>query len=207
MGAGIVFAQQQKKNAANPAAEKAAQESIRSIEMDSPLPGDNIQCIGTDHKQYTLRSQLTQKGLLVMFSCNTCPYVIKGQARTKEMMEYARKKGLGMVIINSNEAQREGDDAFEAMIDYAARQQYTVPYILDNNGKLAEAFGATRTPEVFLFNPGGRLVYKGAMEDNPADPASSKIMYLKNAIDNMEAGKTIDPASTRSIGCTIKRKA
>lgn len=205
LGAGFIYAQQKKTT--KPPADKTAQETIRSIEMDSPIPADNVQCIGADHKQYTLRSQLTKKGLLVMFSCNTCPYVIKSQARTKEIMAYAQKIGLGMVIVNSNEAQREGDDAYEAMVDYSLRQQYTVPYILDNNGKIAEGFGATRTPEVFLFNPEGRLVYKGAMEDNPADPASSKAMYLKNAIDNLVAGKTISPNSTKSIGCTIKRKA
>lgn len=206
LGAGIIYAQQ-KKAAPKPPADKTTQESIRSIEIDSPIPADNVQCIGTDHKQYTLRSQLTAKGLLVMFSCNTCPYVIKSQARTKEIMEHAQKLGLGMVIVNSNEAQRNGDDAYEAMVDYSLRQHYSVPYILDANSKIAEAFGATRTPEVFLFNPEGRLVYKGAMEDNPADPANSKAMYLKNAMDNLTAGKTIDPTSTRSIGCTIKRKA
>lgn len=207
LGAGFIYAQQKKTNAKPPAADNARKENASSIEIDAPIPADNVQCIGTDHKQYTLRSQLTKKGLLVMFSCNTCPYVVKSQARTREIMAYAQELGLGMVIVNSNEAQRDADDAYQAMIDYSLRQQYSVPYLLDVNSKLAEAFGATRTPEVFLFNPEGRLVYKGAMEDNPADPATSKVMYLKNAIDNLIAGKTITPNSTKSIGCSIKRKA
>lgn len=159
----------------------------------------------TDKKDVSLSSAKTKKGLIVMFSCNTCPYVIKSQQRTIEVMKYAREKGIGMVIVNSNEAKRDGEDSYKAMAKYAKEQGYDVPYIVDEKSQLADAFGATRTPEVFLFNSEGKLVYKGAMEDNPSNPSESKEMFLKNAIDNMLAGKTIDPNTTKSIGCTIKR--
>jgi hypothetical protein len=77
--------------------------------------------------------------------------------------------------------------------------------VADDNSKLADAFGASHTPEVFLFDGNGKLVYKGAMEDSPSDPSNSKQMYLKNAIKSMIAGATPDPNSTKSIGCAIKR--
>jgi len=133
--------------------------------------------------------------------------VIKSQARTKEVMKYAQEKGIGMVIINSNEAQRDEADSYNAMVKYAKAQGYKVPYLVDEHSELADMYGATHTPEVFLFNGNKELVYKGAMEDNPSNPGSSKQMFLKNAINNMLAKKAIDPNSTKSIGCSIKRNS
>jgi hypothetical protein len=109
-----------------------------------------------------------------------------------------------MVIINSNMAQRGDVDSYDQMIRYANDQKYTVPYLRDE-GQLVEAFRATHTPEVFLFNNEGNLVYKGAMEDNPSDPAKSKKFYLNDAIVSMVDGKPIEVKSTRSIGCSIKK--
>jgi hypothetical protein len=110
-----------------------------------------------------------------------------------------------MVILNSNQAYREKDDSYSAMKAYGKEQGYTVPYVLDEGSTLADAFGATRTPEVFLFDKNGKLVYKGAMEDNPSSPAESKEMYLKDAIMKMQSGLAPDPSTTKSVGCSIKR--
>jgi thioredoxin-related protein len=195
LGIGSVLAQN--KTAA------PATDAQHSLDINATLPGGNISMIGTDHKQYTLNDVMTKKGLLVMFSCNTCPYVIKSQPRTKEMIALAQKNGLGIAIINSNIGQRNEQDSYDAMIKYATEQGYTVPYLVDD-GPMVTAFGATHTPEVFLFNAGGTLVYKGAMEDNPSDPGKSSKFYLKDAINNLAANKTINPNTTHSIGCTIK---
>lgn len=196
LGTGSLFAQ--KGGAKAPAADVQ-----HSIDINTTLPGGNISMMGTDHKQYTLNDIMTKKGLLVMFSCNTCPYVIKSQPRTKEMIQLAQKNGIGIAVINSNIAQRGDQDSYEAMVKYASEQGYSIPYLVDD-GPIVTAFGATHTPEVFLFNSDGALVYKGAMEDNPSDPAKSSKFYLKDAIGNMIAKKTINPQSTHSIGCTIK---
>lgn len=183
-----------------------AQNNIESIGLGShiPLADRKMKSVGKE-SMVALKQSTTKNGLLVMFSCNTCPYVIKAEVRTSEMMKYVAEKGIGMVIVNSNEAYRAKEDAPDEMAKYAKAQRYTVPYIIDENSVLADAFGATRTPEVFLFDGGGKLVYKGAMEDNPSSPAESTQMYLKSAIDNMLSGDTIDPNSTKSIGCSIKR--
>ncbi|RYE24300.1 MAG: thioredoxin family protein [Sphingobacteriales bacterium] len=180
-------------------------QTVQSLEIGKEVPMSDAKMKSVDKKEVTLGSARTQYGLLVMFSCNTCPYVIKSQARTKEVMDYARGKGIGMVIINSNEGQRQGADSYDAMTRYAKKEGYNVPYVLDEGSKVADAFGASRTPEVFLFDGEGKLIYKGAMEDNPSEPTASTQMFLKSAIDNMLSKKPIDPNNTKSVGCSIKR--
>ncbi len=182
-----------------------AQNNIKSIEIGATIPMADKAMKSTDGKTITLEKAKTNEGLLVMFSCNTCPYVIKSEARTKEMMAYATEKKIGMVIINSNEAKRGDEDSDKEMAKYAKKMGYKVPYVIDEKSAVADAFGATRTPEVFLFDGNGKLMYKGAMEDNPSNPSESKNMFLKDAIDKMVVGQAPDPNSTKSIGCTIKR--
>ena len=185
--------------------EGIAQNATIKMPIGSSIPMAKEEFASVNDKTISLEKMRGKNGLLVMFSCNTCPYVIKSQPRTREMMAYAAERGIGMVIINSNEGYRNDEDSPEAMAAYAEKQEYKVPYVIDEKSKLADAFGATRTPEVYLFDATGKLLYKGAMEDNPANPSESKQLFLKNAIDNMLAGASIDPNSTKSIGCSIKR--
>lgn len=184
----------------------AAQHTIESLPIGSKIPLSEKILPAVNGNPVSLEKARSHNGLLVMFSCNTCPYVIRSQKRTAEMMKYAFEKGIGMVIINSNEAQRNDEDAPDAMKKYAQKQHYRVPYLIDENAEFADAFGATRTPEVFLFDAGGKLVYKGAMEDNPANPEESKVIYLRKAIDYMLTGNDMEPNTTKSIGCSIKRR-
>ena len=158
-------------------------------------------------KEISLKDAKKEAGLLVMFSCNTCPYVIKNQGRTKEISTYAQQKGLGVILINSNEGQRDDDDAFTAMQAYAKRQGYKWHYVVDTDSKLADAFGATRTPEVYLFNKENKLVYHGAIDDNPGNEKAVGRLHLKTAIDEMVSGKAVAVATSRSVGCGIKRKS
>ena len=177
------------------------------LNIGDDLPGKTISMKNATGKDMTLGQAVSHGGLLVMFSCNTCPYVIKNQAATKQAMEYANKRQITVVVINSNEAKRDGDDSYAAMKKYAADNGYNTPYLVDQNSKLADLFGANHTPEIFLFDGNAKLVYKGAMNDNPADPAAVKEVYIEKAIDAMMAGKPANPGSTKSIGCSIKRKA
>ena len=182
-----------------------AQNNITSLELGAEIPLADLKMKSVEKNDVSLADVKTNNGLLVIFSCNTCPYVIKAQERTKEMLAYAAEKGIGPIVINSNEAQRDDEDSYKAMVRYAKVQAYKVPYVVDQASKVADAFGATRTPEVFLFDGNGTLMYKGAMEDNPANPAESTQLYLKNAIDQISIGLLPEPASTKSIGCGIKR--
>ena len=143
---------------------------------------------------------------MVMFSCNTCPVVHKYESRTVEICKKALENNIGVILLNPNEAYREKGDSYLDMQEYAKKLGYNWNYVLDNNSIMADAFGATRTPEIFLFNSNGKLAYHGAIDDN-ANSADAAISYMKPAIENLKAGKKIEPEKTKSVGCTIKRKA
>ena len=156
-------------------------------------------------KEITLKDSKKANGLLVVFSCNTCPFVIKHEAAIKDMIKQTADAKIGYVIINSNEAKRDGDDSFDAMKKYAASQGYDFPYTADVNSVLADAFGATRPPEAFLFDKNLKLVYKGAFTDD-SDPANATKFFLKDAVNALKDGKEVPVSSAKSVGCSIKRK-
>lgn len=172
--------------------------------LNSPLPMADEKMKDVSGKEVSLNTSKTAKGLLVIFSCNTCPYVKLSESRIKEILDNCIKQGIGCIIINSNEAQRSEEDSFDEMVKYAASQKYTCSYVVDANSKLADAFGATRTPQCFLFNNKG-LVYKGAIDDNVKDPSLVKVHYLQDAIDALSKNEIPKLQETKSIGCTIKR--
>jgi len=172
--------------------------------LNAPLPMADEKMKDVSGKEVSLNTAKTAKGLLVIFSCNTCPYVKLSESRIKEISDDCLKQGIGCIIINSNEAQRAEEDSFDAMAKYAASQKLACSYVVDANSKLADAFGATRTPQCFLFNAKG-LIYKGAIDDNVKDPALAKTHYLKDAIDALAKNETPKLQETKSIGCTIKR--
>lgn len=175
------------------------------LPLGSTMPKAEVKMKDVSGKEVSLQDAKTSKGLLVMFSCNTCPYVIKNQDRTNEVCKYAQDNGIGVAILNSNEAKRSADDSFDDMKSYAKDQGYKWYYLVDNNSALADAFGANRTPECFLFNGEGKLVYHGAIDDNPSDAGAVSRKHLIMAIDEMKTGKDISVKQTKSVGCTIKR--
>jgi thioredoxin-related protein len=179
--------------------------AIEPLAIGADMPKADAKMKDISGKEISLKEAQKKNGLLVMFSCNTCPYVIKNQERTKEVCAYAMKQGLGVVIVNSNEKLRDDDDSYEAMKNYAKEQGYSWHYVVDKNSELADAFGANRTPENFLFNAQGKLVYHGAIDDNPNDATSVSRKHLKEAIDELAGGKEISVKTSRSVGCTIKR--
>jgi len=177
------------------------------LPIGSPMPKGNVKMKDISGKIVSLDDVKTTNGLLVMFSCNTCPYVVKNQGRTKELFEYIQTKQIGGIILNSNEGARNNEDSYKAMQKYAADQGYKWYYVLDSNNELADAFGANRTPECYLFNKEGILVYHGAIDDNPADDSKVSRSHLKEAINEMLDGKNVSITESRSIGCGIKRKS
>jgi peroxiredoxin len=179
--------------------------AVDPLPIGSSVPKADLKIKTTEGKEITLNDAKSKNGLLVMFSCNTCPVVKKNQSRTIEVCSFASKKGIGVVILNSNEASRGDGDSFEDMQTYAKDQNYAWNYAVDKNSQLADAFGASRTPEVFLFDKAGKLVYHGAMDDNPTDAASVGRKHLMVAMDEMLEGKEVSVKQSRSVGCGIKR--
>ena len=177
-----------------------------SLPIGSAMPKANVKLKDISGKEVSVSEVKKEKGVLVMFSCNTCPYVIKNQQRTVAIAAYAQKNNVGVIILNSNEGQRNDDDSYDAMKAYAKEQNYTWHYVVDKNNELADAFGANRTPECFLFDKDLKLVYHGAIDDNPADADNVKRHHLQEAITELTAGKEVSVKESRSMGCGIKRK-
>ena len=167
----------------------------------------------TNGDMVTLDGIKKQNGCLVIFSCNTCPFVVGNeeramegwQGRYNEIKEYCDKYKIGMILVNSNEAKRNNGDNMDDMIDQVTEQNFTATYALDENHQLADAFGAMTTPHVYLFDGNWILRYKGLIDDNYEQANKVKEPYLKKAIKSMAKGKEIETASTKSIGCSIKR--
>ncbi|MGZ5189567.1 MAG: thioredoxin family protein [Flavisolibacter sp.] len=179
--------------------------NISELPIGSEMPKADVKMKDVSGKEVTLKDATKKNGLLVMFTCNTCPYVIKNQERTKEICKYASENNIGVVLVNSNEAQRDDDDSFDAMKSYAKDQGYSWYYTVDTKSELADAFGAKRTPEVFLFNKENKLVYHGAIDDNPSNAGSVNRKHLKEAIGEVVKGKDVSVKMSKSVGCSIKR--
>jgi len=177
---------------------------MSSLPIGSSIPKAEIRVKDVSGKAVSLQQAKGANGLLVMFSCNTCPYVIRNQGRTKAVCVYAGQRQIGVILLNSNESSRDGGNSFADMQSYAKGQDYQWYYALDDNAELAGAFGASRTPECFLFDKNGILVYHGAIDDSPGDPSSVKRHHLQAAIDEMLDGKPVTVKETRSVGCSIR---
>jgi len=176
------------------------------LNIGDKAPKQSLELPSINGNKVTLDGLKAENGLLVIYSCNTCPWVIAWEDRYNEIYKECEELGLGFVLVNSNEAKREGDDSLDAMKEHAKEKGYMdFAYVVDKNHELADAFGATKTPDVFLFDADMTLVYKGAIDDNSKNKDAVENPYLKNAIKAVSQGKKADPAETKALGCSIKR--
>ncbi len=179
---------------------------LEQIAIGDKAPATDLELIDLNGTATSLNDLKMENGLCVIFSCNTCPYVLAWEDRYNEIEGICKSNNVGFVLVNSNEAKRECDDSLEEMKAHAKEKGYgDYAYVIDKDHKLADAFGATKTPDVFLFNSDMSLVYKGAIDDNKKDRHMVLHPYLKKAIDAMTRGQKIDPESTKAVGCSIKR--
>lgn len=175
------------------------------LPIGSELPKATLKMQDVSGKEISIKDVAKDKGVLVMFSCNTCPYVVKNQQRTVQVASLAEKLNVGVIVLNSNEAQRSSDDSYSSMKAYAKDQQYKWNYVIDKNSEMADAFGANRTPECFLFDKNLKLVYHGAIDDNPTDETAVGRHHLQEALQQLSEGKDVTVKESKSVGCTIKR--
>ncbi|MEZ4916558.1 MAG: thioredoxin family protein [Chitinophagales bacterium] len=180
-------------------------EKYPTLELGAQMPMKGYVMMNVNGDKYELGNAKREKGTLVVFSCNTCPFVIQWEDRYPEIEQIAKATGVEFILVNSNAAKREGDDSFEAMKEHAEAQNYTMPYLVDESSKLANAFGAKTTPHVFLFNADGVLVYKGAIDDNSKSRNEVKEWYLNTALKQLASGREITTPESAAKGCSIKR--
>uniref|UniRef100_UPI0032166647 redoxin domain-containing protein n=1 Tax=uncultured Draconibacterium sp. TaxID=1573823 RepID=UPI0032166647 len=145
-------------------------------------------------------------GILVLFSCNQCPFVLRWEGRYNDIKAWADKNNVGMIVLNSNYQKRDGDDSFEAMQKKAKEKGYNFYYVVDKESQIANAFGGQTTPHVFLFDGNWKLAYKGAIDDSYESANNVKQAYLKDAIKSLGSGEEVALTETKPVGCGIKRK-
>jgi hypothetical protein len=182
------------------------------LAIGSKAPLADVLMMNVNGTQMSLNTAAGPNGLLVVFSCNTCPFVVGNgeksdgwEGRYNETAIFAKENGVSMVLVNSNEAKRDNHDSMDAMQAHAKENNYGMPYLLDANHQLADAFGAMKTPHVYLFDGDMNLVYRGSIDDNVSDAEAVSERYVQDAITAVVNGEPVDVAETKAIGCSIKR--
>lgn len=182
------------------------------LAIGSKAPLADVLMMNVNGTQMSLNTAVGPNGLLVVFSCNTCPFVVGNgeksdgwEGRYNETGRFAKENGVAMVLVNSNEAKRDNHDSMDAMKAHAKDNNYGMPYLLDANHQLADAFGALKTPHVYLFDGDMNLVYRGSIDDNVSDADAVSARYVQDAITAVANGKPVGVAETKAIGCSIKR--
>lgn len=161
--------------------------------------------VGTDGKTYSTETYKDKKVLVVIFSCNTCPYVVAYQDRMIALQKDYGEKGVQLVVINPNRADFQGgQESMAAMKKRAEEKKFPFPYVKDETQEVARAYGARVTPHVYVFGQDRTLIYRGTVDDNWRKPDEVKDQYLRDAI---EAGLAGFKPITKAIGCTIKWKS
>ena len=176
-------------------------------------PGDNaveFSLKNVDGTTVSLSDYSDQKGVIVIFTCNPCPFAKAYEQRIIALHQSYASQGFPVVAINPNDDEISPDDTFDKMKERAKEEEYPFPYLKDETQEIYKAYGASRTPHIFLLqNKGGKftVAYIGAIDDNAMDTASVTRRYLESAIAALISGARPDPATTKAIGCTIKTKS
>ena len=176
-----------------------------ALGSEAPMKDDMMKC--TDGQEHSFASVAGRRGTLVVFTCNTCPFAKGWEDRIAAIGNAAIRRGIGVIAVNANDPGRNAGDSFDEMVARAKKLGLKFPYAVDATSDLARAFGATATPEAFLFDAAGKLVYHGTIDDNMREPKAVKERWLQKAVDAVAAGRTVATAETKAMGCSIKFRA
>jgi len=176
-------------------------------------PGDNaveFTLKNVDGTSVSLSDYAAQKGVIVVFTCNPCPFSKAYEQRIITLHKSYADQGFPVVAINPNDVEISPDDTMDKMKARAEEQDYPFPYLKDESQEVYKAYGASKTPHIFLLqNKGGKfkVAYIGAIDDNAMDAADVNNKYVEIAIAALISGSNPDPATTKAIGCKIKTKS
>jgi len=163
-----------------------------------------------DNKMVAMADYKDAKGIIVVFTCNHCPFAKKYESRIMDLDKKMKPKGFPVVAISPNDPTVEPDDSFENMQKRAKEKSYSFPYLIDETQNVAKEYGATKTPHVYVLgkqkDASYVVKYIGAIDDNCDDASAVKEKYVENAVNNLLAGKPVTPDFTKAIGCGIKWK-
>lgn len=177
---------------------------MRTLRIGDSAPSFRLP--GVDGRDYSLQDFKDKEVVMVMFSCNHCPTVKAYENRFIELQDDYEGKGVTLIAINANDDKKYSEDSFENMKVRAKEKGFNFPYLRDESQKGAKAYGAERTPEVFVFDRKRILRYHGRIDDNVHAPDQVRETYLRDAIDAILEGRAVPLEETESVGCTIKWK-
>lgn len=189
------------------------EEKLKTLSIGSKAPMQDLKMKSTSGEKLDLKSQLKDNGLIVVFSCNTCPFVIGSdnfpgwEKDYNELSSLSNQKDMGFVLINSNEAKRKKGDGMKDMIERSKDKDYKMPYLYDASHKLADAFGAKTTPHIFMFDKNMTLIYEGSIDNTWKPKIESKEPYLIDALNAHSENNKLKINKTAPKGCSIKRKS
>ncbi len=168
---------------------------------------DDFTLPNTDGKEISLSDFSEEKGVIVIFTCNTCPYAVAYEDRINDLHATYANMGYPVLAVNPNDPSVEPGDSMDEMKKRKKEKTFQFNYLLDVNQEVFPKFGATKTPHVFLLqniDKKPQLKYIGAIDDNYKDASQVKEKFLENAIISLERNNEINPNETKAIGCTIK---
>ena len=174
-----------------------------ALQPGDPPPLSTLKMKNVDGKEIAIADVAGTNGTLVIFTCNHCPFVKAWETRIAELGNAAAAKGIGVIAINPNDPAVFPEDGYTEMQARARARGFAFPYVVDATSAVARAFGASHTPECYLFDKTGKLVYHGAVDD---DKDATKVTqhWLQDALDAVAAGKNVPVQETKAIGCSIK---
>lgn len=172
------------------------------LKINDPLVEFELK--GVDNKIRSTSEFRDKKILVVIFTCNHCPYAKAYQDRIIAVQKDYASKGVQIIAINANDDSKYTEDNFENMKTRAREKGFNFPYVRDESQSVAHDYGAKATPHVFVFDSARKLKYVGAIDDNWENPNSAKQKYLRDALDSILANKEVAVKETMPMGCTIK---
>lgn len=162
-----------------------------------------------DEKMVSLGDYKDAKGFVVVFTCNHCPFAKAYETRIMELDKKYAALGYPVIAINPNDVVKSPEDSYPFMQERAKEKGYSFPYLYDESQKVAESYGATRTPHVYIIQKVGNdmiVKYIGAIDDNSDEPNSVQVHYVQDALNSLISGQKVAISETKAIGCTIKWK-
>ena len=170
------------------------------LKIGGPAPDFTLPA-ASDGKAVALKDLLARnKAVAIVFVATKCPVSNAYNTRMAALGKEYAAKGIPLVGINSNKTEPAAE-----VKEHAAKHDFTFPVLKDDGNKIADAYGASHTPEVFVVDSKGNLIYHGRIDENQDDPKNVKSPDLRSALDAVLAGKPVPTAQTKAFGCSIKR--
>jgi len=173
-----------------------------TIDVGAAAPAFKLK--GVDGKMHSLDDYGDGQAVVVVFTCNHCPAAVAYEDRLVELQRDYAEKGVQLIAINPNEDQGHPTDSYEHMVQRARDKGFNFPYLRDETQDIAKAYGALRTPHVFLLDASRKVVYHGRIDDNVNDPSAVTKQDLRLAIDETLAGRPVSNPVTEPVGCSVK---